>query len=107
MYAIMFYFPFHWGKATEMNHSFNSIIKIQIRFTRDIIMSTALILLQFSLSNELYKEDCIPTGTSTKTEQINKIIELCCLRKFARIAGGFRQTVTTSSSIQVSIYRPK
>lgn len=47
------------------------------------------------------------TGTSTKIEQINNRAEFCCLRKFASIVGGFRQTVTISSDIQVSIYWPK
>jgi len=57
-------------------------------------MSTALILLECCVSHGLYKEGS--EGKSTKTEQINKTTDFCCQRKFASIAGGFRQTVITS-----------
>ena len=45
--------------------------------------------------------------TLKKNEQINNRAEHLCLQNSARIAGGFRQTVTTSSNISASFDLPK
>ena len=57
-------------------------------------MSTALILLERRVSHGLYKQGS--ERKSTQTKQLNKTTDFCCRRKFAFIAGGFRQTVITS-----------
>ena len=47
------------------------------------------------------------TGKSTKNEQINNRTDFCCLRKLACIAGGFKQTVATSSNMQFQLQAKK